>query len=373
MRLFPHAVHVASFVVATVVATSATSACGPAFVVTDSFTPAPEGLFASAPDSLHDYALGTEVRLDVKAVRAFIDLNKVEVVSKTPDLIEVIEQGHVGDELRVRMRALEEGTASLALLDDQQRPIEERVIEVKLPDEIVLSVNIDSERGFTIPKLDPDGLLIATGGTATFRVTYQRDGGEVMGKDVLRSPATVDGGLFTFENAVRETPDREFLTLTAPADASDEVAVPLEVDGQVITTLQVRPTSVDEVATIQLDEGTLPSWRNNGDETLVWAKAFTEDAVPIFGAPFAWTFDSAGVEGAGDLITYAYAGGERRRIQVGAGEAVEDLTVEAADGSAKVSSTASAGCASMPAAPATLALALLALAFTRKRTRRSLS
>jgi hypothetical protein len=342
------------------------SACGPAFVVTDSFTPAPEGLFASPPDSLHDYAVGTEVVLVVHAARAFIDLNKVEVVSKTPDLLEVIEQGHIGDELRVRLRALTEGTASLALLDDQQRPIEERVIEVKLPDTIALAVNIDTERGFTIPKLDPEGLLIATGGTATFRVTYQRDGAEVMGKNVLRSPATDAAGVFTFENAVREKPDREFLTLTAPVDASEEVAVPLEVDGQVITTVQVRPTSVDEVATIQLDEGTLPSWRNNGDETLVWAKAFTEDAVPIFGVPFAWTFDSAAVEGGGDLITYAYAGGERRRIQVGAGEAVEDLTVEAADGSAKVTSTANPGCASTPAP---LALALCALAIMGKRTR----
>src|SRR5688500_19057720 len=101
MRLFAF-----SFVL---VVTASSAACGPAFVVTDSFTPPPEGLFASAPDSLHDYAVGTEVRLDVKAVRAFIDLNKVEVVSKTPDLIEVIEQGHVGDELRVRLRALEEG------------------------------------------------------------------------------------------------------------------------------------------------------------------------------------------------------------------------------------------------------------------------
>jgi uncharacterized protein (TIGR03382 family) len=343
--------------------------CGPAFTVTDSFTPVSEGLFASPPDSLHDYVVGTEVILVVHASRAFIDLNAVDVVSKTPELLEVIEQGHVKDELRVRIRALAEGTASLALLDAEQRPIEERVIEVKLPDAIELAVNIDTERGFTIPQLDPDGLLIADGGKASFRVTYTRDGGELKGVNVLRS----SGGPIGVDNPVLSGPDREFLELRA-AEVSDPIAVPLLVAGETITTLQVRPTSLDEIATIQLDEGTLPSWRNNGDASLVWAKAFTEDAVPIFGVPFAWTFDSAAVDGTGDLITYNYAGGERRRIQVGAGEAVEDLTVEAQNGSAVVSSTANVGCsaaASTPAPPIAALVAAGALSLVRPRRRRA--
>lgn len=275
------------------------TACGPAFVVTDSFTPTPEGLFASPPDSLHDYVVGTDVVLVTHAARAFIDLATVEVVSQTPELLEVVEQGHVKDELRVRIRALAEGTASIALLDSEQRPIEERIIEVKLPDEIKLDVNIDTNRGFTIPVLDPDGLLVAAGGKTTFRVTYLRDGGELKGVNVLRNA----GGPIGVDNPVRDAPDREFIELRA-AEVADAIAVPLTVAGETITTLQVRPTSVDEIVTIQLDEGTLPSWRNNGDASLVWAKAFTEDAVPIFGAPFAWTFDSAAVEGNGDLITY---------------------------------------------------------------------
>lgn len=341
--------------------------CPPPFIVTDSFTEVPPGALSSPPDSLHDYVVGTEVRLDVRAARAFVDLNAVEVVSKTPELIEVIQQVRVADELRVHLRALQEGTASLALLDEKQRPIEERVVEVKLPDEVVLAVNIDTDRGYTIPLLDPDGLLIAAAGSATFRVSYTRDGGEVMGTNVLRAPgAAAEGVGVAFENPVRNNPDREFVTLGAPGEASDDsVAVPFEVDGQVITTIQVRATSLDEVATIQLDEGTLPSWRNNGDKNTVWAKAFTEDAVPVFGVPFAWSFDSAAIEGSGDLITYEYAGGENRRIQVTAGEAVEDLTVEAAAGSAKLASTANAGCASTATAPtgslAALALVLFAL------------
>ena len=342
------------------------TACGPAFVVTDSFTPAPEGLFASPPDSLHDYVVGTEVVLVTHAARAFIDLATVEVVSQTPDLLEVVEQGHVKDELRVRVRALAEGSASIALLDSEQRPIEERIIEVKLPDEIKLDVNIDTDRGFTIPVLDPDGLLVAEGGKTTFRVTYLRDGAELKGVNVLRNA----GGPIGVDNPVREAPDREFIELRA-AEVAEAISVPLTVAGETITTLRVRPTSVDEIVSIQLDEGTLPSWRNNGDASLVWAKAFTEDAVPIFGAPFAWTFDSAAVEGSGDLITYNFAGGERRRIQVGVGDAVEDLTVEAANGSAQVSSTADAGCASTPApvAAALLALALANLTHRRRRAR----
>jgi hypothetical protein len=340
--------------------------CAPSFIVTDSFTPPPESAFATPPDSLHGYVVGTEVRLDVRAARAFVDLNAVAVISRNPDIVEVLRQVRVPDGLRVLIRTVAVGTAALAFLDDQQRPLEERVIEVGLPDDVLLAVNIDTDHGYTIPPVDQDALLIAIGGTATFRVRYALEGKELSGKGILRSPASLP---FAFANPIARGPDMELLSFTAPAEPGEPIPITLEVDGSIIKTLLARATPLTQIAAIELDEGALPWARTDGDRTTVWAKAFTSTAAPVFGVPFAWAFDSAALPGVSDLVTYAYSGGERRRIQVGAGDIVADLTVEAARDSAALSSTASAGCA---ATPVPLALALLALPW-RHRARSLLS
>src|ERR1044071_8287291 len=116
-------------------------ACGNPFIVTDSFTPPPEGL-DSAPDSLHDYAVGTPIELDVRASRLFVDMNVVKVVSKNPEFLTVDDQTLKDGVIHVKMTAVAAGTAGVDFLDDKQRPLEERVIEVKQPDEIDLAVNI---------------------------------------------------------------------------------------------------------------------------------------------------------------------------------------------------------------------------------------
>jgi hypothetical protein len=334
--------------------------CGPPFVVTDSFTPPPTGAFAQKQDSLHDYVVGTELRLDIRAARAFVNLDAVEVVSKSPELVQVLAQERVEDEIQVRLKALAPGTVGINFLDERQRPMEERVLEVKLPDEIALAVNVEAERVYTTPVINGENLLLAAGGAVTWRVTYKHAGKEVKGTGVLQGNATT----LTVENPTRGEPDREFLTLRAPAEATEKTPVELLVDDVVIRTLQVRNAPVDEIAAIQLDEGQLPSWRQNGDVSQVWAKAFTADATSVWGAPFAWTIESDSLEGSGDLVEYNYEGGSRRRIQVRAGEVVKDLTIEARDGTVRVTSTESPGCA---AAAPSLPLALLALFVRRRR------
>lgn len=370
MRFVPCRIFVAVVVLPGLTGLLGLAGCGPAFVVTDSFTPPPEGPFASKRDQLHDYVVGTELRLDVRAARAFVDLDRVEVVSKSPELLEVLAQERVEDELRVRLRAVAEGTVGINFLDEEQRPIEERVVLVKVPDAILLDVNIDTDRGYTLPPIDGEDLHVAVGGAATFRVRYEAEGEEVKGKGVLVGAATT----LTVENQTRESPDREFLTLHAPPEATEASPVELSVAGKVIRTLQVRNTPLEEIAAIQLDEGTLPMFRSNGDVFTVWAKAFTADAAPVFGAPLAWTFESTALEGDGDLLSYTFASGERRRVQVTAGDAVEDLTLEAKDGTAQIASTADPGCAAAPpAAPAALGLALAAFTSRRRRRRASSS
>ena len=332
---------------------AAAAGCGNPFVVTDSFTPPPDAL-SSPPDSLHDYVVGSAVELDVRAARMFIDMNAVKVVSKNPDLLAVDEQSIKDGVIHVKLHAVAAGTASLDFLDDRQRPLEERVIEVKLPDEVSLAVNVDVDKGYTTPAIDIGELLVAAGGSVTFRVTYKKDGKELKGKGVLVG----DGGTLTLQNPTREKPDREFFTITAPNEAADKAPVPLKIADNVVTTVNIRVAALSEIATIQLDEGALPGFKNNGDVFTVWGKAFTEGAAPVFGAPFAWTFDSKPVDGAGDLVSYTFQGGERRRIQVSAGDAVNDLTVEAKDGTAVVKDSAAAGCASTPA-PLAFALCVL--------------
>ena len=336
--------------------------CAPPFIVTDSFTVRDTGLFASAEDSLHDYVVGSPFVLEVRAGRAFVDLKNVEVVSKTPDLLAVEGQNFIDDTIVVDMRALAEGTASLAFLDDRQRPLEERVIEVKLPDEIELSVDVDPEKKFTIPIIDGENLLISVDGKVTFQVTYKRDGSEVKGTSVLSGASDA----YVIENPTRATPDREFVTITAGNSASEITDIGLFVAETLIRNLRATTVDTTAIASVQLDEGELPDWKNDGDVYTVWSKSFTTDGAPIWGAPFAWTFDSEPVEGAGDLLRYTRQGGERRLVQVRSGDITEDLTVEAKAGTAQLSSTAVPGCSST-VAPASLFALLAALWFRRRR------
>ena len=337
------------------------SACGNPFIVTDSFEP-PPGDFASAPDALHDYATGTVFHLDVRAARMFVDMKSVEVVSKNPDLVEVLGQKLDADVISVTLHALAAGTAAIDFLDDRKRPLEERVLEIKLPDEIDLAVDVDTTKGFTIPVIDGDNLLLAEGGSATFQITYKAAGKELKGSGVLVGESTA----ITVHNPTRAAPDREFVTLIAPPATADGVTIDCKVDGQVIRTLHARIAPLSDIAAVQLDEGELPALKNNGDVFTVWAKAFTVDAAPVFGAPFQWTFDSTPVDGSGELASYTYQGGEHRRLAVGVGDAVQDVTVEAKDGTAAVAPGAPhAGCASTAGTP--LALACVLLAFRRRR------
>src|SRR4051812_8917512 len=80
-------------------------ACGNPFIVTDSFTDPPEGL-DSPPDSLHDYAVGTTIGLDVRASRLFVDMNVVEVVSKNSELLTVDDQTLKDGVIHVKLTAV---------------------------------------------------------------------------------------------------------------------------------------------------------------------------------------------------------------------------------------------------------------------------
>lgn len=331
---------------------------GPPFHVADSFTAAEDG--GKPPDALHDYVLGTRFFIDVRAERWFMDLDAIEVVSKDPDVLFIEGQVRVDDHLRVTCLARGVGTAALALLDEQQRPLEERVVEVKRPDRLGLAILVDDERGFTIPAIDDDSLLIAQGGQVTFSVRYEHSGAELKGTGVLRGVSDV----VDVVNPTRTGPDRELVTLQAPAEPTASVAVVLEVAGEAVRTLEVRTVDPAEIAAIELDTGE-PGFQTNGSRYPVWAKAFDDDAEPIFGAPFRWNFDGTSVEGAGDVLFYEFAGGERRRVQVKAGGEVEDITVEAKAGSAELTASSSTSCAA--GAPGALPLLLLALLSRRGR------
>ena len=259
--------------------------CGNAFVVTDSFTPPPSS--GDPPDSLHDYVVGTDVTLRVRPSRGFIDTSKVKVVSKHPELVTVDDQSEKSGVITVKLHAVKEGTAAVDFLDDNQRPIEERVIQVKLPDAIELAVDVDPSRGYTLPVVDPDALVVAAGGSVTFRVTYEKGGAELKGVGVLVGETS----LLTVRNPTKSSPDREFVTLLAPPGSTDSGDVTLRVHDEDITTLKARIASVDEIAAIQLDEGPAPEFPTDGTVFVVWAKAFTKDAAPVFGAPIAWSFD----------------------------------------------------------------------------------
>jgi hypothetical protein len=197
-------------------------------------------------------------------------------------------------------------------------------------------------------------LLIATNGAVTFRVTYKREGSEVKGIGVLVGQSDN----IVVENPTRNAPDREFITLRSGEVATEATDVGLFVAEQQITNLRVRTVDTTEIATIQLDEGELPTFKNDGDVYTVWAKAFTTEGAPIFGTKFAWTFDSAGLDGDGDLVQYTRQGSERRLLQVNAGEVTNNITVEAKAGTAQIGSTGNPGCASTPA-PLLIALFVL--------------
>jgi hypothetical protein len=341
--------------------------CGNSFVVTDSFT-APPANGGDLPDSLHDYVVGTPVTLSIRPSRPLIDVTKVKVVSKNPDLVSVDDQSASDGVITAKLHAVKAGTAAIDFLDDNQRPIEERVLQVKQPDKIALAVDMDPARGYTIPSIDPLNLIVAAGGQVTFRVTYTKGGAELSGAGVLVGKTT----LLTVRNPTKNAPDRELLTLLAPPVSAGPKDVELDVAGLAVTTLSARIADLSEIKVVQLDEGAKPDVQEDGQVYTVWAKSFTKDAQPVFGAPFQWSFDSSALDpGTGDdgeFMSYTRKSGDRHFIQVSSGDVVSSVEVEAKPGTAQIGDADSAfGCAATPGAPFAL---VAVLAVCRRRRRR---
>jgi uncharacterized protein (TIGR03382 family) len=334
---------------------------GPACRITDSFSSEDEGMHE---DTLHDYVVGTAFSIDVRTNRWGLDLDTLELVSKDPEVLEVRGQSRVDDVLRASMFSHAEGTATLVVVDAMSRPVEERVVRVLRPDAIGLSIEIDRDRGFSIPEVESDKLTFAVQGRATFAVRYERAGDELKGSGVLRGVSDTVGAT----NPTRTGPDREFLALEAPAEPTDSALVPLEVSGEVVRMLEVRAVEADAIASVELDLGE-PGAHWNGTRYPIWAEAFDDDGAPIFGAPFRWTFDGERLDGDGDVLTYAHEGGERVRVQVKAGDVVEDVSVEAQKDSAELTTAAGTTCCSGGPAPAPAAL-LAGLWLVARRRRR---
>lgn len=312
---------------------------------------------------LHDYVVGTQFTIDVRSDRFGLGIDTLELVSLNPDVLEVRGLLLVDDVLRASMTARAEGTATLVVVDAMSRPVDERVVQVLQPDALALSIEIDRERGFSIPDVDSDRLTFAVEGSVVLAVRYEHAGSELKGTGVLRGVSDV----VLATNPTRTSPDREFLALEAPPDATDSTLVPLEVSGEVVRVLNVRTVEADAIAAIELDVGD-PGMMWNGTRYPIWAEAFDDEGAPIFGAPFRWTFDGDRVDGAGDVLTYEHEGGERVRVQVKAGDVVEDVNVEAKSGSAELTTAAGTTCAS--GGPAHPFAALLAALWLRRGRRR---
>lgn len=341
--------------------------CGNSFVVTDSFTAPPQN-GGDLPDSLHDYVVGTPVTLSIKPSRPFIDVTKVKVVSKNPDLVTVDDQSAANGVITAKLHAVKAGTAAVDFLDDNQRPIEERVLQVKQPDKIALAVDMDPQRGYTIPTIDPENVVVASGGDVTFRVTYTKNGAVLSGAGVLVGKTT----LLTVRNPTKSSPDREFLTLIAPPVPSGPKDIELDVAGDKVTTLSARIADLAEIKAVQLDEGAKPDLQEDGQVYTVWAKSFTKDAQPVFGAPFSWSFDSQGLDPGtgddGDFMSYTRQSGDRHFVQVSSGDVVTSIEIEARPGTSQIGdANAPLGCASTPAAPFAVVAVLACVRFRRRR------
>jgi hypothetical protein len=218
------------------------------------------------------------------------------------------------------------------------------------------------------PEDSVSSVQVLSGGSATFLVEYSHAGHRVYGNGVLGAAAP--------GNAVLAEPrttflliNREWLTVTALAGATGEVAISLTANGSPVGSVLVHLASEADLSRIALS-GQDESGAKKDEPMAVLLQGYDRNNQSIYGVEA--TFLLAGVmqTGSGDLFRYSYD--PRKPTMLLASHGDKQASAMLHTGSGYVTSTNVIGCQAAggrpgPALPLALAAGLALLLLARRR------
>ncbi len=351
------------------VAAALLGACGPKITITDDIDLTWDLDFTldRFEDNLHDpYVRGATMTMYVSSDDDDQRFAGWTIAPVESELLVISEATFDGFSLTAEVTALEEGNATVQIIDDRGEVQGETTARIRVPDEIQLDAH-----GYLIIDQDErapvDDLRIVEGGTATYLARYFADGEELRGNGVL---AGESAGLTVDNQTTYFFEDREWLTVSVGAAGTQ--ALNLFADGEPlpVRTVNVVPESdITQVELLGKDE----SSSDEGDWMVLLAQSYDAMGRRIFGVDYEWNVGGEQEFGVGDLYRYKFERGSTM-MAVATRAGLSDQ-VEIQSGGGFVSSTNNVGCATTTPAGWLMplgALAAVALTGTRARRRRAL-
>jgi MYXO-CTERM domain-containing protein len=305
------------------------TACGPKIRFSDSVDNEFDLRWSARyDDRLHGpYVAGASFSIFVYDAREDSDLSGWKVVSRDPEILEILEQVVEQDDLDEddkskdesdvivsQVYAAGEGIAILEVYDDNDDFVRATEVEVMQPDRIELHAAgpLFVAREDVTPSLVDDTPKLLSGGTATFQVQWYKGEQRLNGAGAL--------GLYSEHAAVNDLwarttlldEDRDWATITmAPGlSAADSVITPIEfsANGVTVEVLDFSVVGPDAITSIEL-HGESESGASEHELLVVLAEAFDEAGESIWGVGFDWDLDGQDEPGEGDLFRYWFRKG----------------------------------------------------------------
>lgn len=381
MRLAPssRSIHllIASFALSTL------AACGPKIRFSDSVDNSFDlRLTSRYDDRLHGpYVAGSSFTLYTYDATNDNDLTGWTLVSRDPDVLEIVEQS-VGSEdlddddkskkesdlIISRVYAAGEGTAILEVYNDSDEFIRATEIEVLQPDRLELHAAgpLFVRRDGVVPSLVDGTPRILSGGRATFLVNWFKGEQKLNGAGALElaSDHEVVGELWPRQTFLDE--DRDWMTITMDEGilAEDSVITPVDLlaNGELVDTLEFSVVGPEVLDTIEI-YGESESGADDEELLVALAQAFDQDGESIWGVAFDWDLNGVEEPGEGDLFRYRFREGTWSTLGAQYGDLRAEAEIQGVEGFVASSNDVSCFCNADPEAPGkNVAFGLLGLA-----------
>jgi hypothetical protein len=252
-------------------------------------------------DALHTpYVQGASMTIFVQSSDHNEHMAGWTVESANPAVFTVLAVTPAARWLAVSGHAASAGQAVLLVRDQHGNVVHNRVVEVKVPDQVDLLAHgyliIDRPDEATIPSPQ-----VLKDGTATFLVRYYAGGEQLNGNGALS--VAPDAGLDA--NAARTYlfEDRDWLQVT-PHELG-ALNVTLSAGGQKVRDVTVNGVPQSDVASLRI-LGVDESRAHALDWLVALGQAYDASGQPLFGANFQWEVDDKSATGLGDLYRYEY-------------------------------------------------------------------
>ncbi len=339
-------------------------ACGPKITITDDIDLTWDLDFTldRFEDNLHDpYVRGATMTMYVTSDDDDERFRGWTISPVETELLEISESTYDGSSLTAEVTALQEGDATIQILDDRGEVQGETTARIRVPDEVQLDAH-----GYLIIGQDErapvDDLRIVENGTATYLARYFAAGEELHGNGVLAGESP---GLVVENQTSYFFEDREWLTVTVGAAGTQDVV--LFADGEPLPVRRVNAVPERDIRQVEL-LGKDESRSEDGDWMVLLAQSYDAMGRRIFGVGYEWNVGGVQELGVGDLYRYKFERGSMM-MAVATRAGLSDQ-VEIQSGGGFVDSTNNVGCSTTTPAGWLVPLgALAALALSGRRRR----